>query len=1223
MRLLSTLPHAPGGPRRRRASAGPRVIAFMCVLVALVLALAGPAAAVPRPVPRGLNPLAGSNTDFVMSGTGPGQAVQGFIANSGSSFDPVAQGYPSSNPTTGFSTLNEGFAGIIHGALVGGGTLNLYCIDIRTNTHSGIGYEQGSWDASNVPNVGYVARILNNYYPTVPTQPGGLSNDNQRAAAVQAAIWFFTDKYVLNTGDPLHNTVVAITDAVRAAGPLVQPPPPSLNITPSSDTAAAGQTAGPFIVNSGSVNATVTATGATMSSDAAGTQPIANGTVVPNGTFIWLRSNTAGTGTLSATATATYPSGNVYLYDGNTAGLNDAQRLILAQTATLSTTVKAQATFLAPGSLVVTKTITGAAAGSQGEVRIAVDCGAAAGSLPEFVIPAGTTSSTSRTYPGLPAGSVCTVTETVDGHSATVLVTVTGSGQQVTIPASGSVTATLSNSYTFVPGSLIVSKTITGVGAGAQGEVTITVACPGTSFSAFVIPAGQAAGTLNRTFGPIPAGTECTVTETADGSNSAVDVTVDGSGQQVTVPPGGATSAALTDTYDFAPGSLTVTKTITGPAAGDQGDITITVTCDGVELEPAFTIPAQAAADDYSFTYTDIPTPATCNIVEDPDGTTDTVTVLKGRSGQQVTIDPGEDVSAGITDTYRAVPGELVVNKTITGPAAGQQGEVTITVVCDDDVDRPPFVIAAGTSGSTESRTYTNIPAGTSCTVTETDDGGSDAVDVTIDGSPQTVTISAAGSATANLTDTYQVADGSLIVAKTIAGPSAGDQDEITIRVRCGGTSLDPFVIPAGATGNPSRTYTGIPGGTECIVVETADGRTNTVHVTVNNRRQAVPVPAGDTAAAAITDTYTPAPGSLVIHKTITGPAAANRGPITITVDCDDGVDRPDTVIPPADAVGTRQQGVYTQIPAGTVCTVTETEDGATDTSTVTVTGSGQQVPIPAGDVAIAALSNTYEFAPGSLVVRKTIAGPRAGQQGPIVIRPVCDGSPLEPFTIPAGAPAGQLTRTYDGLPAGASCTGTETPNGSTDTVIVTITAGPLPVVIPPGAAVTGHVTNTYNDPGAVTVTKTIAGEAAGQQGRIIIRTRCGDQDLPDFVIPDGEAAATLSRTYRGITPGTRCTVTELEDGSTDSITVTADGNGQEVTAPVIGTTTAQLRDSFTAQPDGNDGAEPADSGADLADTGAPALLGTMLLLGVGLVAAALILLKGAARQGRDTKSSK
>ena len=107
-------------------------------------------------------------------------------------------------PPAGFSPLNEGFAGIIHAGPPGGGTeLSLYCIDILTATYGGIGYKLGTWDATNVPNVGYVARLLNEYYPNT-TAPAGLSDLNQTAAAVQAAIWFFTDRYVLNTSDSLH-----------------------------------------------------------------------------------------------------------------------------------------------------------------------------------------------------------------------------------------------------------------------------------------------------------------------------------------------------------------------------------------------------------------------------------------------------------------------------------------------------------------------------------------------------------------------------------------------------------------------------------------------------------------------------------------------------------------------------------------------------------------------------------------------------------------------------------------------------------------------------------------------------------------------------------------------------------------------------------------------------------------------------------------------------------
>ena len=762
-----------------------------------------------------------------MSGTGPGQGVTGFIAKASSTFNPL-NGYPTQNPGTDFTAKNEGFAGVIKGTFVNNGpTLNFYCIDIDTNTFNGIGYEHGTWDESNVPHVGFVARILNEYYPNNPTAPAGLTT-SQQAAAVQAAIWYFSDRYVLDVSDPLHDVAAAIANHVIAQGPIVEPPPPTLNIDPATARGPAGSTVGPFVVNSGTVTATVTSTGGSqMFADAQATQPIAQGASVPNGQFIWLRSASPGTATLKATAISTYPSGNVYLYDGNDPALSAAQKLILSKQETVSTTVSAQAIFLAPGSLTVTKHIAGPAAGSQGPVTIHVDCGAAAGTLPDFVIPGGARGNRSHDYTGLPAGAVCTVTETVDGHNSAVSVVVVGSGQQVTIPDAGVATAEITDTYTAIPGSLTVRKTITGVAAGNQGEVSIAVTCSdGVNRAPFVIPAGTAAGTVSKTYTQIPGGTTCTINETANGSNQATTVTVTGNNQQVTVPPGGvATADPITDEYHHAPGSLTVTKVIAGPAAGQQGPITITVTCDGVVQQPVFQI-AAGATGSTSQTYTGIPTPATCTAVEDPDGHTDTVAVTKEDSGSPITVPPGGTPTLTLTDTYTRVPGDLVVNKTITGGAAGSQGPITITVTCDDGVTRPDFVIPAGTNAGTVQQVYPGIPNGTTCTVTETADGSTPAVSVTTVGSPQDVIIPVGGSATADITDTYEFAPGQLTVTKTIAGAAAGQQDPVQIEVTCGSQVLDPvFVVPAGTTGSLSHTYTDIPGGSACTVVETQDGR--------------------------------------------------------------------------------------------------------------------------------------------------------------------------------------------------------------------------------------------------------------------------------------------------------------------------------------------------------------------------------------------------------------
>ena len=165
----------------------PRLLVLALALFLLQAATADAVFHVRKPP---LRPSRGQNTEMVITGLGPGQPVQGFIANTDSPFDPVADGYPADNPTEaeGFTPKDEGFAGVIHGTPTGGGDqLNLYCIDIFTITNIGVGYGYGTWDAASVPNVGYVARLLNEYYPATD-EPAALTDLNQKAAAVQAAI---------------------------------------------------------------------------------------------------------------------------------------------------------------------------------------------------------------------------------------------------------------------------------------------------------------------------------------------------------------------------------------------------------------------------------------------------------------------------------------------------------------------------------------------------------------------------------------------------------------------------------------------------------------------------------------------------------------------------------------------------------------------------------------------------------------------------------------------------------------------------------------------------------------------------------------------------------------------------------------------------------------------------------------------------------------------------
>jgi hypothetical protein len=642
-------------------------------MCALLLLDAGQAVASFQSGPR-VQATNRSNTELVINSLGPGRSVGGFLPNAANPFDPVADGYPASNPPTGagsgWSTSDESFAGVIHAAPPGGGEeLDLYCIDLTTETRVGYGYALGTWDAANVPNVGYVARLLNRYYPHTG-EPASLTDVNQRAAAVQAAIWFFTDRYVVSTSDPLHAAVVAIVNDILQQGPVIEPDPPSVTIDPASRDGAAG-VLGPFTVTTDNPPATVSATGAGMFANAAATDAIANGDAVPSGQRIWLRSTPPGTAVLEATARATVPRGNVFLYDGNIEGVESAQKLILAETGVLNTTVRATAEFHEYGALRVTKRIVGPAAGSQGRIVIGVACDDAV-DRPDLVIEAGATGRRTRMYENIAAGTRCIVVERSNGRVTGVDVVISGGVRGVTIDANRTKTVRMINAYTFVenpvpgPGAaaLLVTKIVLGPLAGRQEAATIRVTCNQTVLAPdFVIPAGTVAGSSSHRF-DVPAGSVCTVAELADGGSGAVPTTVSGSGQTVVVPVGtvvpvivanlhgGLAEVAAAGFLPAAAGYLRVTKRIAGPAAGRQGQATIKVSCGGPLHAYVFRIPARTRARTVSRAFPELSPGDRCTITETKTGGTGSVRVVTTRTRRAVTIPSSGGVTVAFRDSF-------------------------------------------------------------------------------------------------------------------------------------------------------------------------------------------------------------------------------------------------------------------------------------------------------------------------------------------------------------------------------------------------------------------------------------------------------------------------------------------------------------------------------------------------------------------------------------------
>ena len=223
---------------------------------------------------------------ITLSSTGDGQGTIGFIAPAG--FDPLG-GYPAA-PPAGSTPSNEGFAGTINATSNSSPpvTIQAYCIDLRTSTWVGISYELGTWSASAVPNVDRVARLLNDYFPNTG-QPAAAPNDAARAASVQAAIWFFTDRYILDASDPVHDLTAAIVTDVLSKPPL---PEPSLPLSVNGPaTGVTGQTVGPFTITTTAANVVVHVTGGQLFSNAGATTPIADGATVPASTQLFLVPN--------------------------------------------------------------------------------------------------------------------------------------------------------------------------------------------------------------------------------------------------------------------------------------------------------------------------------------------------------------------------------------------------------------------------------------------------------------------------------------------------------------------------------------------------------------------------------------------------------------------------------------------------------------------------------------------------------------------------------------------------------------------------------------------------------------------------------------------------------------------------------------------------------------------------------------------------------------------
>ncbi len=602
----------------------------------------------------------------------------------------------------------------------------------------------------------------------------------------------------------------------------------------------------------------------------------------------------------------------------------------------------------------------------------------------------------------------------------------------------GPTSVAVTNTYSFKPGGLVVTKVVAGDGANLRGSITINAVCDGTSVGSVTYPPDATLDPL--VVSPLVAGASCTVTETANGAiPGVVDVSTVITPSPVTIPAGGNASVTVTNTYTSVLASLTVVKATAG-ADEFRGSITIAAECttpaDDVITESR-TYPPRAPLP--PLVVGGLPLGTVCVVTEPENGSTPALTVTTTPTlPHTVTIGARETVT--ITNTYAPTPGALVVDKQITGSMAGQQDPIQVTATCAGTTTT--LDIPAGAT-TTPPLIITGLPAGTSCVIAEPLNGDTPTLVVTTTPTlPQTVTVPAGGAATATVTNQYEPAPATITVTKTITGPAAAEHGLIALFVDCGPQHRALLIVsPGDTTPQPPISVTGIPAPATCTVLEFLDGSTDTVQVTTTGLGPVALAP-GANVTVPVTNDYQFRPGRLVLTKVITGDGAALHGQIVITATCGDE----DFVIP---AGVTDPAPFALEVPPGSTCIINEPTDGSNALVTVSTTPDLPRTvgPFPAGGTIAASITDEYTRRTGRLVVTKNISGPAAEFRGAITLNVACGNEPTGSITIPAGAPPTPLA--VGPIPLGTQCTVREPMTGAIGDVVVD---GP---VFSPGSVVT------------------------------------------------------------------------------------------------------------------------------------------------------------------------
>ncbi len=659
------------------------------------------------------------------------------------------------------------------------------------------------------------------------------------------------------------------------------------------------------------------------------------------------------------------------------------------------------------GSVTVTKNVVGWLQGDPTDFTYVLSCDG-------VKVPFGATgnngvlkASESETYEDLAMGAQCSVTESPsvpDVFISTISPVVTISADQKNI--------TITNSRRNVPiGKLRVQKVVTAVPA-TDANFTFSVNCT-NPVATYTVNSQVLAGQLSAESPDlvnIPAGSSCEVQETI----ADPQYYLNGIPNTVTIEANKTSVVKIVNIRDTS-GVVWVKKIKAYPGGvrpdGDPADpaggFTFDLTCGGVLLKPnGPTQPSGQAQTSQSIRFFDLPIGIECSASETnvPSMFTSTVSapiiVRSGALQREQTIT--------ITNTRRYV--SIPVKKTLSGGVG--PAEFGFTLKCVTPTFEPGQLLVTVLAGQTVGvAEFTNVPAGASCTISETKiaDGYSGASDIKF----------TAGTGDApSFTNTRIIKPGTLLVEKNVNVAPSSIPATFTFSVDCPPAAKKQILVTVGIGELTGSTLEGsaLPVGTNCTVTET-----------LPDDRYSPPAPLSQKATivenqqSIVSFFNSRLTGTVKVKKDLQGPSVGGDPtsfPYTLTCN--------GLLVPSAKSDGngeltSSETESYVGIETGAVCVAAE--PGVPSIFSASIDPSAG-VKVVVGDTLIT-ITNTRKT--GKLIVEKTVTSPPKGKSASFTFGVDCPGMTSQTIsvTVDPDKSKGSSVELL-GIPIGVICKVTE-----------------------------------------------------------------------------------------------------------------------------------------------------------------------------------------------------